>query len=363
MESLVPMINQWNDLCVEEYEEGWKLMVLDFPQPVGYIPCAFVDLSQDLGKWEAVFHVDEPAKIMHLKAERGLYEAESVALINERLDHFCFIVRQVTGLKAGLGHWLESKLAGKPTDYHPIMLPPHGPQGLRVPSPIRGVLGILTAGIHVNVYTSDNVGTVAGLWVSERLRNRVYGGKYDQIIAGGMEPGDLQCPWLTFRHEAEEEAKFICENYSKKVWRGEGRTGQLRPVRELGTIDLASTIYFCTKKDVQAGAVEACHIEPGVLFCFDLKLDNDVTPEPNEEDNSNKDTRWLNVRQIKQSLAEGMWKPNCGLVTVDFLRRHGLLDTDQEHREASALLKPAFHLPEPIFDTNHCTPLSRRHEA
>ncbi|KAG9257902.1 uncharacterized protein F5Z01DRAFT_670563 [Emericellopsis atlantica] len=353
-DTLAPIIKQWDNLSVEEYEQGWQLMVLDYPHPIGFIPCRFVDLNLYRDIWEAVFDVDEGAKTMHLQADPGPCEFERVAQANQLLDYFCSLMRYTDGFKAGLAKWLESKEreGGSTADYHPIMLPPRGPPGLKVPSPIRGILGVLTAGIHVNAYTTDDEGAVTGLWVSERLKEKTYGGKYDQIIAGGMDPEDFECPWFTFRREAAEETKFICQSDSKIVWRGAGIPGFLIPVEALGTADLTSTIYFCTKKDDEAGAAETGHIEPGIRFCFDLKLDNDVTPEPNAEDNSSNGICWLSVQQIKASLAEGMWKPNCGLVTVDFLRRHGLLDHDQDLQAAMALLRPRFDLPEPIFDTD-----------
>ncbi|KAI6783727.1 uncharacterized protein J7T54_001603 [Emericellopsis cladophorae] len=304
-DTLAPIIKQWDNLSAEELEQGWKLMVLDYAQPVGFIPCNFVDLNRDRCNWEAVFDLDEGIKTMRLQAEPGPCEFERVTQVNQKLDYLCFLMRNTDGFNAGLAKWLESKERGFKADYHPIMLPPCGPQGLKVPSPIRGILGVLTAGIHVNAYTTDDEGAVTGLWVSERLKRKTFGGKYDQIIAGGMNPEDFQSVWFTFRHEAEEETKFICQSNSKIVWRGEGSAGYLIPVEELGPVDLTSTIYFCTKKNAEAGAAETGHIEPGIRFCFDLKLDNDVTPEPNAEDNSSKGICWLSVQQIKASLAEG----------------------------------------------------------
>lgn len=336
---VVDALEAWNNF--KDLEGCWKLYIGSYNKAVGYFK---KDIKEAIN-WDLPF-----AEQFDLDATNKTITVKKAATANKAFED---MFDQNRGRQffdeQTVDKWLSKKCKAredstiKRPDYHPIFTQGRPDlKDLKVPSPLRGITGNLTAGIHVNAYTtkSDKV-TVDKIWVSKRLEGKAYGGCYDQIIAGGMEPHHNLDPWATFKQECEEESMYKLEGKKfKRVLKGS----------VIGEAEGPTKIYFFTDKiyDDRVGASEKDHIEPGVRFCFDVKIAEGEVPDPNPEDKSSSGFKALTVNEIKQSLKDGNWKPNCGLVMLDFLRRKDLLSAE-EKSAVMALDSPSFGLPVPDF--------------
>ncbi|CEI64041.1 hypothetical protein FVEN_g10875 [Fusarium venenatum] len=229
-------------------------------------------------------------------------------------------------------------------EYSPVHMFTHGLRGMRIPTPLRGFLGILTVGVHLNVYGRDRTTNEYRIWVAKRAigHKYSYSGMLDQIVAGGMDMEDRikhwMAPFKTLTREAKEETGLEIEKLGQKVFAPGTDT---EPGREIGRVVRASWVSFFDKKDRKAGKHDEGQLEPGVRIIYDLELINDFCPQGNEP--SIEKIMPMNVSQVKESLLEkGKWKPNCGLVMLDFLVRHRLanVQTDIHFPEIVRDLRP-----------------------
>ncbi|KAH7328895.1 hypothetical protein B0I35DRAFT_404190 [Stachybotrys elegans] len=217
----------------------------------------------------------------------------------------------------GFSQWLKTG-----DDYHPIRGLQGPLRGLALPSPLRGILGIVTTGVHLNMYT---IRKVRGedkpyIWVSRRSASKqTYAGKLDQVVAGGMEPVDQLDPKKTLRREAMEEARLTIDIAARAV----SQDGVM-----VGAIEAHSWISFYDLKDSSAGTEEG-HLEPGIRYVFDLRVGPDFIPVPNDKDAIERFVA-KPVDEVKRDLKNAMWKPNCGLVMLDFLLRRGQITPDED---------------------------------
>lgn len=213
----------------------------------------------------------------------------------------------------------EKWCAGR-RDYHPVRGLPDNLKGLKVPTILRGVIGIVTTGVHMNMYTKKKVNgeNKIFVWVSKRSENVTYAGKLDQVVAGAMEPEDNNRAHNTLQREAKEEAGLVVAPDNTV-----SADGQV-----VGNVKYASTITFWDKKDKVAGS-EAGHLEPGLRYTYDLEVDPDFTPVPTEPESI---TGFFlkSADEVKEDLKNEEWKPNCGLVMLDFLMRHGELKEGED---------------------------------
>ncbi|CCE61702.1 hypothetical protein TPHA_0B00300 [Tetrapisispora phaffii CBS 4417] len=176
---------------------------------------------------------------------------------------------------------------------------------------MAGLLGILTSGIHVNGYTYDKLTRQIKFWIPRRSKTKpTWPYMLDNIIAGGISyPYSVH---ETVHKEAVEEANLdgkIIERYLIP-------TGYLSYMHYQGDFFSDS---FQSEKSFIVGEHE---------YIYDLELPEDVIPTPNdgEVDSFN----LLTLQEILDALYNNQFKPNCGLVMVDFLIRHGYLNTENE---------------------------------
>ncbi|KAF3783660.1 Nudix hydrolase 20 [Nymphaea thermarum] len=75
--------------------------------------------------------------------------------------------------------------------------------------------------------------------------------------------------------------------------------------------------------------IEGCKFERYVLFCFDLQLPRNFTPQCT--DGEVESFRLLSIPCIKSVLETStQFKPSCAIVTMDFLIRHGMIKPEQK---------------------------------
>ncbi|CAH0026377.1 unnamed protein product [Clonostachys rhizophaga] len=110
--------------------------------------------------------------------------------------------------------------------------------------------------------------------------------------------------------------------------------------QKFGSLVNAGRIYFRTKKDKTAGVKEDGYIEPGVRFCFYLKLEKDLTPTPNKEEKAIGRFLPLSVKEVIKSIEGGQWKPRSGLVMLASFHKHGCIGNEDLDEKKLYVLPP-----------------------
>lgn len=283
----------------------FKVYVLDNSSPIGLMLPEYVKQMN----WDNTsFDVSMTEKTVRLcpKIKGGedvvaVCGSEFIQLCKNNVDNF-------TGFKK----WFDKR-----KDFHPVRGVDDKFQGLQMPAPLRGVLGIITTGVHMNMYTIIN-GQIH-VWVSKRTANVTYANKLDQVVAGAMDPVDAMDPLATLKREAEEEAGLVISLPDGAVTKDR---------INVGTVVKESTITFYDEKDHVAGS-EAGHLEPGIRFTYDLLVPPGFQPTPTEPE-SIAGFFLKSADEVKEDLKCEEWKPNCGLVMLDFLLRHGELKEPED---------------------------------
>lgn len=176
---------------------------------------------------------------------------------------------------------------------------------------LSGVLGIITYGVHVNGYILDKNTKDIKFWIPRRSKTKpTWPYMLDNIIAGGLGfPYGIE--ETLFKESVEEAnlAKDIIENNIKAA-------------------GVVSYFYFPGSIDTDKFATEASSIVGEVEYIYDLECSEDIQPKPNdgEVDSFN----ILNLQETLDALVNGEFKPNCGLIMVEFLVRHGYITAENE---------------------------------
>lgn len=164
------------------------------------------------------------------------------------------------------------------------------------------LFGIRGYGIHVNGFVRPrDAGDEMKLWVARRSPSKsTWPGMLDHIVAGG-QPFGLS----------------VEENVAKEC----GEEAGISP-------DLAATAVP-TSAVSYTGLDESGRLKRDSLFCFDIELPHDFKPvavDGEVESFSLHDLDWV-IEKVAAG-GKGGYKPNCNLVVIDFLVRHGAISAD-----------------------------------
>ncbi|ONK59430.1 uncharacterized protein A4U43_C08F6350 [Asparagus officinalis] len=156
--------------------------------------------------------------------------------------------------------------------------------------------GIKAYGVHMNGYVDRNGGKF--LWIGKRSNMKpTYPGMLDHLAAGGL-PHGISCKENLVK-ECEEEAGIPRTISASAI-----------PVGAVSYVDIDGFRY---KRDV--------------LFCYDLKLPADFSPK--NEDGEVDSFRLVPLTHVANIIRRTeFFKPNCCLVIIDFLFRHGYISPD-----------------------------------
>lgn len=168
------------------------------------------------------------------------------------------------------------------------------------------LFGVVTYGVHMNAYVKTSDGKIK-IWTPRRARTKqTYGGMLDNCVAGGISSGESPLECLV--RECAEEASL-----PEDVVRSH--------VKPCGTVT-----YFYIRNEKAGG--ETRLLQPEVQYVYDIELPADVVPKPCD-DEVEEFYLW-DVEQVQEAMRKGEFKPNCALVQLDFLIRHGLLTSEDE---------------------------------
>ena len=185
--------------------------------------------------------------------------------------------------------------------------PIYGPARRLVLSMERSVtplLGVVTYGVHMTAYIRTPEGMK--IWAPRRADTKqTYPGMMDNTVAGGLSTGEE--PFECLMRECEEEASLP--------------RGTAEKAKPCGTLT-----YFHVRDPRAGGETGLC--QPECQYIYDLELPTDVIPKPGDDEAV--DFRLLSVKEVQDALAEGKFKPNCALLLLEFLVRHGIITPETE---------------------------------
>lgn len=176
------------------------------------------------------------------------------------------------------------------------------------------LFGLRTFGQHINGLVRNEGGLC--MWLARRSADRrVHPGKLDQLVAGGLPLGISPA-----------------DNVLKEAWEEAGIEPSLAGrARSAGALSYnQDTSYGNAKKGYKYD----------VLYCYDLFLPQDFRPRC--QDGEVQSFELLPMDEVMAIVAgSDDFKPNCTLVVLDFLVRHGYLGPEHpDYLEIVTSLRP-----------------------
>lgn len=241
---------------------------------VGWVRPGF---ARELARWPAVFQVSDDG--VALSTELQGFEARTGA------------VGQVIGALVAEG--VVSRRHGEP---YPVTAGARAEALLVIDRASAPYFGIRAFGQHLNGFVRD--GDRLKMWVGRRANDRWNApGKLDQLVAGGLP------------HRVP-----LQENLLKEC----GEEAAIPPPLAARAVPVGAVSYCA---ETERG------LKPDTLYCYDLELPADFVPRSTDGETA-AFFLWP-IEQVAEVVREtDAFKPNCDLVIIDFLIRHGLIPPD-----------------------------------
>eukprot|EP00240_Pyramimonas_obovata_P015393 CAMPEP_0118927806 /NCGR_PEP_ID=MMETSP1169-20130426/5205_1 /TAXON_ID=36882 /ORGANISM="Pyramimonas obovata, Strain CCMP722" /LENGTH=301 /DNA_ID=CAMNT_0006869653 /DNA_START=192 /DNA_END=1097 /DNA_ORIENTATION=- len=223
---------------------------------------------------------------------RGTHEGEEVVLTSQEL-------RTTEARTTAVGKVLqrmreEGIIQGWRDELYPVMTSFGDEPALLVERAAASRFGVTAYGVHVNGYVEMPDGSQE-MWIARRSRSKpTWPGLLDHMVAGGQPHG--LSPAENVLKECQEEAGVPLALASQA----------------------APTGVVSYKYSDEEG------LRRDVLFCYDLKLPEDFVPVP--QDGEVEEFMRLPIAEVADTICNSKaFKPNCNLVIIDFLVRHGYI--------------------------------------
>ncbi|XP_074124148.1 uncharacterized protein LOC141543143 [Sminthopsis crassicaudata] len=220
----------------------------------------------------------------------------------ERTEAVAKVLAQLRaeGRLVRLAQWRDEAYEVRPSFGAPALL--------NVERAAAPLLGVLQFGAHLNAFVrcqDDGTGSQQMLmWLARRSPHKAtYPGLLDNLAGGGISAG-----------------LGVKETMVKESWE-EARVPPELAARAQPVGCLSYTFEEMDGEE-QGALVREC------LFVFDLEMPEVFTPQVG--DGEVQEFYLWPLDKVKEAVSSGSFKPNCALVVVDFLFRHGLLHPDEE---------------------------------
>ncbi len=275
MSELLAAINAMNRFETEQFVGFWV-----GEQMVGHIHRRFVSDILNSGYFEAFNDGLRLDRALDTPAARTQAVADVVSRLSGKVE--MFLRNEYCDVKPYFGE----------------------PTLLQIQRGAHEFFGVKGYGVHVNGWTVQ--GGEVLLWAAKRSPKKSrYPGMMDDMVAGGLTGGGYS-PKQILLKEAYEEAHLP-----------QAIAATAQPC---GIITYRRNVGYLT--------------EWATIFVYDLLLPEDISPCPN--DGEVESFQRLTLPQALEWVAQGnVYKPNCNLVVLDFLIRHGAIPA--EHPEYEAL--------------------------
>ncbi|KAJ3343722.1 hypothetical protein HDU93_006634 [Gonapodya sp. JEL0774] len=137
------------------------------------------------------------------------------------------------------------------------------------------------------------------MWIATRSMSKsTWPGWLDNVIAGGIPWDDT--PYATMVRECEEEGNV--------------------PLEIAQMVVPTSTITYTTHTSLG--------ICPETQYIYDLEFPADFSPSP--KDGEVESFRLVDLHELQRLLRAGKFKPNCGVVVIDWMVRRGIITPENE---------------------------------
>ncbi|MBW0555901.1 hypothetical protein O181_095616 [Austropuccinia psidii MF-1] len=329
------------------YDDHEKIR--DFSQPIGYLrPCIINALFNDNQKmleiktkpcWKFLYSIHQNSNhpIISDTDHQSLLSPWAIAFedwINDsenrletRREHLDRLIRnwKQSGLFLDqLSGWRDEEYSvyGPKlyNDLNHLSNLPGSNEAFRIERAAVGLFSFLSFGAHLTAYIKKD--DQYYFWIPRRSATKAtWPSKLDNTVAGGIPAGES--PLETILRESFEEASldqdFVRSN-----------------VRPCGLISYVHRNQFGW-------------ISPEIQYTYDLELpfDQSIIPKPNDGESEN--FKLFTLEELKSSLIEEKFKPNCAGVLIDFLIRHGIFNFENQPSFAQmcTILKQSIDLPLP----------------
>lgn len=181
---------------------------------------------------------------------------------------------------------------------------PQGVPYFHVERAVSVLLGVITYGIHLTGYVPSDKSLDGRLkmWVPRRSATKqTYPNMLDNTVAGGL--GYPYGPDETVVKESYEEAGLPEDFVTARA-------------KATGVV-----LYMY---------VSGKNVQPEVEYTYDLAFDDETSVVPVPVDGEAQLFELMPVDEVLERVQKGEFKPNCGLVIVDFLIRHGAVTPTSE---------------------------------
>ncbi len=163
---------------------------------------------------------------------------------------------------------------------------------------ISTLLGTLSFGQHLNGFVNTPDGLK--MWIGRRSYTKEYeAGKLDHLVAGGL-PFDIS-PKDNLAKECYEEAGIDKELANR--------------AKSVGLVSYKYEYNLGGKEDI--------------IYCYDLELNENFKPKCT--DGEVEEFYLMPIKEVANIVkTTNSFKPNCNLVIIDFLVRHGYITPENE---------------------------------
>ncbi|OJD16786.1 hypothetical protein AJ78_03076 [Emergomyces pasteurianus Ep9510] len=285
---------QDNPLYYKSYVSStfYEFRINGCPKILGYIPIELVEkFSWAESAWKLVERKEGESGTLTLMSPEDATADERTALLDETLQ----AARNTFKVLMGKG-WRNEK--------YPIYIPGTTQLLASIERSAACLFGLPTWGIHLTAFTKKDGQLL--IWVPRRSATKsTFKGMLDNSVAGGMATGET--PFECMLREAEEEASL-----EQKVAKNAIPVGVL------------SYVYV---RDPRAGG-ETGLLQPELEHVYDLPLSPEITLKP--KDGEVEMFTLMTVEEVISEMRQGNFKPNCAVVIIDFLIRHGFIRAEDE---------------------------------
>ncbi|KAK1926269.1 NUDIX hydrolase domain-like protein [Papiliotrema laurentii] len=181
------------------------------------------------------------------------------------------------------------------------------------------LFGVATYGVHLTAYEGE--GEDMKIWVPRRSRTKqTFPGMLDNSVAGGIPRG--MNPFEAIVKECEEEANLPEQHVRPRI----------RAVGIATYLHVVKAGFF--QPEIQSASDFAKLIGPAdARYIYDLALPHNSSPDyiqPCPNDGEVESFVLWTIPEVVEAMHKGEFKPNCGLILVDFLIRHGFVTPENE---------------------------------
>ncbi|CAH02095.1 uncharacterized protein KLLA0_B03784g [Kluyveromyces lactis] len=234
-------------------------------------------------------------------------------------EELCQLLRVKSKLEC-IKTWRDEKYAVY-VEHEPYVLIERG---------LAGAFGIVTYGVHVNGFFRDSTSGEIKFWIPRRSATKpTWPSMLDNIVAGGI--GHPHGIYETVLKECMEEATLSADVIEKNI-------------KSVGSV---SYLFFQGDIEEERFEHESAFITGEVEYIFDVELPPDVIPVPN--DGEVEQFGIFGLQEVVDALKRGEFKPNCALIMVEFLIRHGYITPEIEPNYTEIISRMHRQLPFPVM--------------